>query len=283
MTQLSLAARETAARPSSSTLGMLNRRFHERLAEARSDELARIHDGEVPVVLRIDDRLLVAVGSSVTIAAINGAEYHILKALAHLPVLAHLESVSRQNPASAGLTVDLEHYDQFLRDRSISVSQFRYLTDKLAQRSLTNDEHMDLAAIQKCLISLAAENEVANLVDALLQVKTKLIEGSMWQRTHFVIYGGNQPRYKHLSKNFFKRLLTEQTKSEGAAIHRVIYSETCDTLDAAKDLVADRLVNGRLANVFMDSPLSLDADVLGDAGLEAIDRCFADGRARCLL
>lgn len=271
-------ARQTEARPVSSPLGHLNRRFHARLSTARQEALEQIKSGEVPVVLRLDDRLIVAHGAKVTRAAINGAEYHMLKALAHLPVLAHLESVHSPREDPGQFAEVIKDCERFLLDRSIDAAAFSRLVVNVARGTLSDSEHADLAVIQQHLIARAAENEVSRLVGVMHKVERDLAAADCWSQTHFVVCGGNQPRYKHVSKSFFNRLLTEQTGSDEAEIHRVLYSETCDSLDAARDLVANRLVNGDLAQTFMDSPISLDSDVLGDAGLRAIDQVFADSR-----
>jgi len=276
MTAGKVDALDTDSRPAASPLGQLNARFHERIEATRQTALDRIQAGEVPVLLRLDDRLIIAHGSRVSIAAINGAEYHLLKALAHLPVTAHLEANQATESSAGEFAEAVDTYERFLTDRSIDARAYRRLIMQLVDGSLGRNQYNEVSAVQHALIALAAADEVAKLAEVTARVEQELASVGCWERTHGVICGGNQPRYKHLSKHFFKRLLTEQTGSGDAATHRIVYSETCDHLEKAKELVADRLVNAKLAELFMDSPISLDADVLGDAGLAAIERVFAD-------
>jgi hypothetical protein len=65
-----------------------------------------------------------------------------------------------------------------------------------------------------------------------------------------------------------------ETNSGCEAAHRVIYAESCKTVEEALKLVATRIVSANLGEVFLHSPLSLDDDVLGDAGLAAIRDLF---------
>jgi len=266
----------TEGRPESSQLGELNQRFHRYFASAQRAAHDRIENGDVPVVLRLDDRLVLAHGSRTTVAVINGAEYHMLKALAHLPMLAFLDSARADSLGAEALAAIVNDHAGLLARRSVDAAAFGECLQQLVAGNRDTSEQTSLSAIQQQLIALAAEDEVARLREICDQIQQELSEAGRWNVTHFVVSGGNQPRYKNLSKSFFKRLLSEQAGADEAAIHRVIYSETCDSLADAKDLVADRLANGALADVFLDSPISLDSDVLGDAGCEAIDRAFAN-------
>lgn len=274
-------SRDTSCEPSDSPLGHLNTMLHNCLQDFTGRARERVASGKVTVILRMDDRLLFSSGEHLRCHKVNGHRYHRLKALAHIPALAHLLHANRGNDPQPGqwISQSLDECAQWLDEQGLKQAAIRTAIDalivngpSLANSGLTEDQQA-LSVInefqQRC-VRAAATDEVDALLSIMRRYRNQLDE-QVWQATHFVVCGGHQPRYKQLSKNFFMRFLQKHGSTEDQARHRVIYSETCTSLDDARQLVAERLVNGHLAKVFLNSSTSLDKDVLGDAGLAAMD------------
>jgi hypothetical protein len=124
------------------------------------------------------------------------------------------------------------------------------------------------------LVTEATEEEVAALGSVMRRIEDELGE-ARWAQTFLVVCAGHQPRYKQLTKLFFERWLNARPGATADTRHRVLYAEARNSVDEALDLLATRIVNGRLAEVFLNSPLSMDQDVLGDAGIAELNRFFA--------
>jgi hypothetical protein len=274
--------KDTQGAPEHCALGTLNQRFHETLGEFSAKAREALASGRVPVLLRLDDRLVLSVGDDRRAFNINARDYHLFKALAHLPLLAYLLRATGQGSAANSSTLQealLETESELDWDALElgPISEVKAALEKVLTKSCVRDDDGQSLAILKTLqarcVQLAAKGEVASLCDAAQQVR-RALEPSQWQEMHVVISGGTQPRYKQLSKNFFIRLLEDAKGDPATATHQVIYSESCQELDGAIKLVTKRLVNGHLAELFMNSPVDLDEDVLGDAGLAAIESVF---------
>lgn len=272
------------SKPAGRALGYLNQRFHEYLEEFEQTAREEILSGHVPVAWRSGDELVYCVGKATQSIAINCSGYHVLKALAHLPLLAWLQC---ETDSSEGVLLDqieaaIDESADFLLQFDLAPSVVKTAMQsafaKLEQNEISDDGMLAVTDLHKLLIKTAARDEVKALMQAVRALQ-QTVDDVQWQRTHFVVSGGSQARYKELSKNFFVRLVLEQTGCQKQSIHRVIYAEDCQTLKDAIGLVAERLVNGRLAEVFLNSPISLDQDVLGDSALEAMDELFSGSSA----
>ncbi|MGZ8935677.1 MAG: hypothetical protein ACXW04_12340, partial [Methylobacter sp.] len=147
--------------------------------------------------------------------------------------------------------------------------------DVLAHEAVRKFAHQ-LKPIFHSLVADAALDEATQLMTAMASIKLRVSDAQQWSQAFFVICAGHQPRYKQITKRFFERWLLEETHSDLEAVHRVIYAESCQTLGEALQLVSTRIVSANLGEIFFHSPLSLDEDVLGDAGLAAIDRLFCN-------
>ena len=124
------------------------------------------------------------------------------------------------------------------------------------------------------LIALAARDEAAQTLSALHRLKSTVCNESLWKQTFYVVCAGHQPRYKQLCKLLLRRWVFEQTQSSTEVEQRVIYGEALESVNAARELVVNRLVNGLIGDAFLHSPLSMNQDVLGEAGEMAVESAF---------
>ena len=82
--------RDTSVRPERPVLGEFNRLFHDLYTAREERVIERLESGEIPVVVRMDDRLILLAGDEVTEYVITAERYHELKAASHIPAAVHL-------------------------------------------------------------------------------------------------------------------------------------------------------------------------------------------------
>jgi hypothetical protein len=276
----------TEGMPATSPLGGLNQLFHNQYQRWQEKAAKEIKEGAVPIVIRLDDRLILNHGEHQHVYQINGDRHHELKALSHLPLVVYLTLADTEKNIKdlTQIRVELEKTQAMLNTLHHYIEPIRLAISNLSDSIKVNEGVMAYDAVieyarflkptfQK-MIENAANDEVEQLMSAMLSIKTQVGDEHCWAETFFVICGGHQPRYKQITKLFFERWLMRETKDNMEALHRVIYAESCKTLEEALKLVTSRMVSAKLGDLFLHSPLSLDEDVLGDAGKAAIDRLF---------
>jgi hypothetical protein len=127
----------------------------------------------------------------------------------------------------------------------------------------------------QALIALAARDEVEQTLTALRQLEATVDDDKRWKQTFYVICGGHQPRYKNLAKRLFRRWIFELTESSSEVEQRLLYGESLESVEAARELVVTRLVNREIGDAFLQSPLAMNQDVLGEAGEMAVNNAFS--------
>jgi hypothetical protein len=276
---------DSAEKPTSSPLGHLNLIFHEEHQYWKDRAVQTITDGKVPVVIRLDDRLVLVNGQQQSVFQINGDKHHELKALSHIPLAVYL---SLMRPAYDRLHLSIIKYEletlpDIMPTLKVYSDPIRSAVDELIISVSVDGGIVAYEAVKKFaghlkpifqkLVAEAAHDEVAQLMKEISRIKL-MVDDEQWSQMYYVICGGNQPRYKQITKLFFTQFLLQETNSESEAVHRVIYAESCINVEDALNLVSARIVSANLGEVFLHSPLSLDEDVLGDAGLSAIKDLF---------
>lgn len=279
---------DSSNKPTSSPLGGLNHLFHQQYQRWQDAAEQQIAGGEIPIVLRLDDRLILIQGEQLHTYQINGDLYHELKALSHLPLVVYLSladpkddemDINYLHDQLEKTTAMLASLDNYIEPISSAIGQLQdslVANDGLLAYDAATQFARSLKPTFQKLIDGAATDEVSQLMSALKDIKAKVNNDLHWSETFFVICAGHQPRYKQTSKLFFERWLRQETNSHSEAVHRIIYAEGCKSLDDALKLVTTRIVSAKLGDLFLHSPLSLDEDVLGDAGKAAIDRLFIE-------
>lgn len=281
---LPIELQDTAEKPTSSPLGQLNQLFHQEYQHWQNLAQQKITNGEIPVVLRLDDRLILAVGNQHYVYPINTDRYHELKALSHIPLAIYL-IVARCSSDSYNLSAIKEQLavlPDILEALNVYTAPIRCALDELTTSLSVNRGVLAYDAVKhfsshlkptfQNLLAEAADDEITQLMAAMSAIKLIVGDTEQCAEMFLVICGGHQPRYKQISKQFFERWLRQETNSDTETTHRVIYAESCKTLAEAIKLVSTRIVSANLGEVFLHSPLSLDEDVLGNAGITAMDR-----------
>ncbi len=278
--------RDTAIRPQGSWLGGVNERFHEQLEALAKEKRQEIASGKIPLVIRMDDRLVLRAGSKDCVTEITAEAYHQLKALAHLPVALFLQLKTDNDPATVfrEYLAPLNELVGQTRELHIAADVVRRAADELLTAVENNHKQVDESAASafnealtpafQMLVAAAASSEAAELLAAVQRYRDQVADADRWSRTYYVVCAGMQPRYKQLSRQLFERWVSWETNGDKVARHRVVYAEGVDSVDDAAERVVTRLVSGDVAATFLHSPLSLDEDVLGDAATQALDTLF---------
>jgi hypothetical protein len=263
-------------------LRKLNHLFHD-LYSARGDVAwQHLRSGATAVIVRTGDFLVLHADGEAVEYEITGERYHELKAACHIPAVVHLALAEAILPAdqAALLAAGLDE----LRDPGAGVeaiaSSTRALLDRIRGPGRKPDLRAALAdyrsAARSALETLAREAaviEIEALDRAMRDIEARLTEQRL-QEAYFVVCGGHQPRYKELSKMFFRRWLDAAGWPAERVEHHLLYAEGKESLEEALQLVRTRIVDGQLSAALFGDSTSLDEDVLGDAGIEQLERRF---------
>lgn len=274
--------RDTSVRPERPVLGEVNDLFHDLYTARERRVVEQLESGAIPSVIRMDDRLILLAGGEAEEYVITGERYHELKAASHIPAAALL-ALSEPSAEYATRLGDLDAFADKIGEGAGAIIS---ATRALFEQARTSTGNLDLlladyavaarSALQE-LACAAASEEIEALDDAMREIETKF-DRKRLDAAYFVICGGHQPRYKELSKMYFKYWLIDAGWSQPLVAHRVVYAEGKDSLDEALELVRKRVVDGWISTVLFGDLVSLDEDVLGDAGIRQLERRFKPSR-----
>ncbi len=250
--------------------------------------LQQLESGENPVLVRMDDRLLLRANGGTVEYEITGERYHELKAASHIPPAVYLALTDPDWSADrpAALAAALDGLRDFHRGADAIVRMTRALLEQVRSPGRAPDLREALAGYRsavRCALQTmarrAAAMEIQALDRAMRDIEARL-ERKRLQQAYFVICAGHQPRYKQLSKMYFRHWLVDAGWPESRITHHIVYAEGKESLNEALELVRTRIIDGQLGAALFDDHTSLDEDVLGDAGLEELARRFRS-RADC--
>jgi hypothetical protein len=267
------------AAPAADPLTTLNDAF--RAAYHRTREAALDRGG--PVILIEGDNVVLRRGGKRLEVPYTPAVYHILKAVAHVPlaldvilaphagdsplnesVLAELRGyrglLTSVEPSLAALGLDPE---QLERQKTI-LGECRGFLDSVVQaRRCPRDDRIAFARRMTPLVMKNAGEAARAELDALhAHVKAWRSEmtAEEWKALKVVILGSALPRKQNLTVQYFARLLGEP--GEGP---RIIYAESIRDEAKALDLMATSTVDTTIGVDFFNDPTRMHRDLLADA------------------
>lgn len=250
----------------------------------------RLGDERQPVLIRSGDDLQWLYAGEKKSVAVVGAQYHAVKRIAHVPVVLATLAMSPKAPEadewSAAMQPLQSVSDEIClgneRVAPASISSLHSACEEFAEhlrrngragsRALRRLADRSFPAVNR-LIAAAAGYEVDQLHAAVSRIERETPPEAL-DNTYFVVCAGLQPRYRELSKSYFRAFVDNRVHTRGGAGHRVIFVEGKDDLDTVLDHVARRECNRVLAEVMTGSPEGLDQDILGIAAQRAIRRVF---------
>ena len=262
---------------------MLSELFTDSYAMRAGEIERRVYEGEVPVLIRLGDDAIMLRGRQRSSVRILSDRYHALKAVCHAPIALYLELRDRfdrplVDEELSGLAALREALREFsaeerpmreVLDETVAFAERVHGTRRADEDELAAFERRIRAPMRTC-IELAAEDELTTLHRRVTDF-TDSFSSAEWEAFRVVICASHQPRYRQSSKQYFKRLLQEHGGIEG----QVLYGENCRTEQEAMQLLTTHLLDRDLAEFFLDSPLDLQQDVLGNAAQRVIDEIFA--------
>jgi hypothetical protein len=230
----------------------------------------------------MDDRLVLRANGDAVKYEITGERYHELKAASHIPPAVYLALTDPDSSAdrSASLAAGLDDLRDLHQGADAIVRMTRQLLEQAGCPGRAPDLRQALAgyrsAVRSALQTMArtaAEMEIEALDRAMRDIEARLGRKRL-QQAYFVICAGHQPRYKQLSKMYFRHWLADAGWPESQISHHLVYAEGKESLNEALGLVSTRIIDGQLGAALFDDHTSLDEDVLGDAALEELARRF---------
>jgi len=250
-------------------LGQLNTAFHEAYAAVRAEAFA--HQG--PVLVVDGDRLVLYRDQTVVAEeVVRPPAYHLLKAVAHVPLAVRLRLVA-ESPGDLGSLRDpLEAARQELPvafpDPVLRARQLRILDAALAfldqvQGRKASPQELDdySAAMGPLLLANARDSAALELaaLDRTVSAWRRQRLATDWDAVRVVIIGSHMARREEVSFQYFCRLL--QAPGEGG---RVVYAEEKWNPRDALTLLAGHRVDRELGRAFFHDPDRMHRDLLAD-------------------
>lgn len=196
---------DTAEKPTSSPLGNLNQIFHEEYQYWQDRAKQTIIDGKVPVLIRLDDRLVLVKGQQQSVFQINGDRYHELKALSHIPLAVYLTLMrpAHERHHLINIKDKLAMLSDILAALKDYTDPIQSAVDELTASVFADGGIVAYEAVKKFarhlkpnfqkLVADAAHDEVAQLMAVMSRIKSIVGDDEHWSQTFFVICAGNQP------------------------------------------------------------------------------------------
>lgn len=276
-------------------LDAANRAFGARYAERLDREVRRMAEEGLPVLIRMDDDLVLRSGSRRVCLTIADARYTGLKSVCHLPLGLYLEAGAAGRSAAAlesltGWVPMLESLaDPSVHragtwadpvDRGLAAAIAAHCLDFV--HGCRDDGCIALDRLQRFTAGVrpltaraterAAARALERLADAVTHLERTFDDEDAWRELFCVVCSGHQPRAGELNMQFFRRYLHDRRIGGSQAEHRLLYGEGLGEEDDALRLVAQRRVDAELGVHFTGSATRLNQDVLAHAARWLLDR-----------
>ena len=273
--------REFPAQPDGAPLRPWHELFHSSYQEQIDSACARLQDSDRPVLIRIDDVLILLYASQRDTIKVAGDAYHRYKTLCHIPLAIHSYLAINDPALLTAAEFDamgsaLDSVDDRERPEPVLDACRDFLADCRTRRV------MSLAAVEKLresyqpavrlLVQNAADEAVAALDVALKAFESRVSAPQHWSELFCVVCSGHQPRYGELNKQYFRQYLQARNIGDVHWEHRLIYAEGVTEPDKALRLVAQRIVDSRLGAALLGDSVRLNQDILAHAASVALDK-----------
>jgi hypothetical protein len=277
------APQPTAERSSApDPLKALNGAFRTAYYRAKQAALAR----SGPVILAEGDNLVLKKGDQRVEVPYIPAAYHVLKAVAHIPLALDVMLAPRgegsldEGALDEGALDQLREYrglivaaeatiashgldgEQVERQRKIMAACLGFLDSVVAARRCPAADRIAFARrMSPAVMSNAADAARAELDALHRQVGAwrSQMTAEEWKDLSVVILGSPAPRKGSLTVQYFDRLLGEA--GEG---RRITYAESVRDESKALDLMATRTIDTGIGVDFFNDPLRMHRDLLSD-------------------
>ena len=268
--------------PAPDPLLSLNKEFRKTYARSRAAVLAR----GGPVIVVDGAKLLLLNGKERQEAEIDLADYHRLKAVAHVPLTVYLllADTGEDDAITEASLAELRVVRELIAKTSAGLEERGFKGEvlerqkKLLAASLTAaDQALKRACCsEKERVAFARKTApllLANIADAArvqidgyharVSAWRRKLTADEWGKLRVVVMGSQMPRKQHLAVQYFARLLGET--GEG---RRIVYAEALFDEKRALNLLGTHLLDREIARAFFDDPERMDRDLLSDAAAD---------------
>jgi hypothetical protein len=275
-----------ADRPASGALATWNRLFRGNYPAWWIRERGRLGSHEWPVLIRLDDVLVLCHDGQRESVEVDDGHYHELKAVSHLVPGLALHLLHAQERALPGIDAnELSELERLLEQtRGDSFDDALHTACETFLDAYRSSGCVSAAAIEKLatayrnalrpLLARAGEHALRSLDKAVRGFESAVGDPHAWSALSCVVCSDHQPRYGELSKQYFARYLVSRNIGGRQWPHRLIYAEGRHDVDEALDLVAQRAIDARIGRLLLDGPSDLDRDVLAHAAATTLDEMF---------
>lgn len=228
---------------------------------------ARLEQGTPPTLLRVADSLVLRHGRGKQRACITTPAFASLMHACHVPSLwALVHEDGRPAPARVlQMTRTLRSRDDLDPAAGALLDLCLELLERASAGPWEEIRVRLVGPIEFCT-ARAAVLELARLHEVTTELLARC--GDDGKDVHFVVCAGHQPRYRELTKQYFRALVAKRWPAD-AIEARLTYAESQDEAGAIR-LVASRRVDRRLAERIWREPERMERDVLGDAAKAAL-------------
>ncbi len=272
------------ASPAADPLMTLNGAF--RAAYQRTKDATLAHAG--PVILVEGEKLVLRRGNARQEAAYTPAVYHVLKAVAHVPLALDVMLAPHEGDATLddtvlvelrqirGLMEDTEptlaarglEPEQLDRARTIFAESRKFLDSVVQARRCPREQRIAFARRMTPMVMKNVGDASRAELDALhsrVIAWRKEMSPEEWKALKVVILGSALPRKQNEALQYFARLLGEP--GEGP---RIIYAESVRDEAQALDLLATSEVDTGIGVDFFNDPTRMHRDLLSDAAKDYV-------------
>lgn len=271
-----------------------NNIFRSAYAEARQKIQGVLGSDALPVLIKLDDDLIVLADGKRSVCPVQGGDYHWLKTLSHIPLAVAL--CARTGVASEPSLAVLRRYCTQVREAALATEADdlranhlklldatldlldRWPGDAEKLRSRLESYANRVEPLLEDNLRQAAETELSRLHQTVCELRAVTLR-DQWQQVRVVVCGSHQARYREPAKRYFQALFGEREDVGAAGERRVLYGEGIANESDALLLLAGQMLDRELADWFRPSALALQQDVLGLAAEKVIDRLLSPATA----
>ncbi len=263
------------------SLQLLQERFRSVYAESTGRALARLRKGSPALLVRIEDTMTLIGPEGSDCVSLGVLKYNVLKQVSHIAPMAVLLATAHADNRDELATVSALLDDLGVPAEAKSAGAVIDASRALLSAARTNGaREQDFATYREATVAAiesaarqAAKADLAALAGAMRTIEAR-VGLPLLRDAFFVVCGSHQSRRHELTRQFYRRWMSESFGERHPVGHRVVYAEDGHSVEDALKVVAARIVDAEIADALFADPTRLNEDILGKAAghaLAAID------------
>ena len=284
--------------PQKGSLSKVNKMFHEDYNKLVQFKIATFGDSIHPVIVFTGDSLLFKYQNKRTAARVVPAEYHLLKAVSHLPLaIFTMVSTWKEGKIADSNVVKLDQYNSLIEAAEIELKACNFtplLLNKQEEITSHSKEYIALLkkekkyeikdrdifakSVQKYLmedVDEAAKLEI-NAIHQQVQYWKKQIGEEAFNKMYVVIGSSHQARYRELSVQYFDKVLHERSGASALTENRLVFAESVFNEAGCLSMLARHIIDQEIGLNFFGDRYRMQRDLLSDAASKYIHLLFSE-------